>query len=72
MSDEERYVVDERALYEVYSLLADATQAAATVDSNACASLASDAKEAVKDLHREGQLLEEVADELNRRGGGGR
>lgn len=45
--------VPETDLYEVYSLLADATEAAAAGNPNGCASLASDAKEKVIDIHEE-------------------
>jgi hypothetical protein len=53
MTDETTLEVPETDLYEVYSLLADATEAAAAGDSNGCASLASDAKEKVMEIHRE-------------------
>lgn len=45
--------VPETDLYEVYSLLADATEAAATGNPNGCASLASDAKQKVIEMHEE-------------------
>ena len=54
------YVVAEADLYEVYSLLADATDAAATGDTNECASKASDAKKKLKEVHEDGDLLHEV------------
>jgi len=53
MSDGTALEVPETDLYEVYSLLADATEAAATGDPNGCASLASDAKEKVMEIHTE-------------------
>jgi hypothetical protein len=46
-------LVPESDLFEVYSLLADATDAAATGDPNRCASLASDAKEKVVEVRNE-------------------
>jgi hypothetical protein len=52
-------VIDEADLYELYNLLADATEAAATGDPNECASLASDAKEKVKQMHAECEVLDE-------------
>jgi len=63
MSDDEiDYVVSESDLYEVYSLIADATEAAAAGNPNGCASLAADAKEKLMDVHREGTLLHELED----------
>lgn len=53
MSEETMLEVPRTDLYEVYSLLADATEAAATGDPNGCASLASDAKEKVMAIHEE-------------------
>jgi len=47
--------VPETDLYEVYSLLADATEAAAAGNPNRCASLASDAKQKVIDIHEEAE-----------------
>ena len=54
------YVVDESELYEVYSLLADATDAAAEGNPNKCASKASDAKDKLLSVHENGKLLSEV------------
>jgi hypothetical protein len=45
--------VPETDLYELYSLLADATTAAATGNPNGCASLASAAKEKLTEIHEE-------------------
>jgi len=45
-------VTTEQDLYDVYNLLAEATQSAATGDTNKCASLAADAKERVKEIHQ--------------------
>lgn len=42
-------------LYELYSLLADATDAAATGDPNTCASKATEAKRLVLELSEEGE-----------------
>jgi len=53
------YVVNESELYEVYSLLADATNAAAAGDRNKCASKAADAKKQLERVHRNGSLLQE-------------
>jgi len=53
MTDETTLEVPETDLYDVYSLLADATEAAATGDPNGCASLASDAKKKVMEIHTE-------------------
>lgn len=50
---EKLLLVPETDLYEVYSLLADATEAAAAGNPNGCASLASDAKEKVTNIHKE-------------------
>lgn len=64
MSDEQiGYVVAESELYEVYSLLADATDAASTGNTNKCASKAADAKEQLMAVHENGALLSEVGDE---------
>jgi hypothetical protein len=49
--------VPETELYEVYSLLADATEAAAAGNPNGCASLASDAKQKVMDIHEEADTV---------------
>jgi len=49
--------VPETDLYEVYSLLADATEAAAAGNPNGCASLASDAKQKVMDIHEEADTV---------------
>jgi hypothetical protein len=57
------YVVSEADLYEVYSLLADATDAAAAGEPNECASKAADAKEQLMAVHEDGRLLSEVSDE---------
>lgn len=52
MTDKERYyAVPEAELHELYSTLADATQAAATGDPNGCAKLAAEAKRQVRDIH---------------------
>lgn len=55
MTDKEETTLEvpETDLYELYSLLADATEAAATGNPNGCASLASDAKEKVVEIHEE-------------------
>lgn len=47
--------VPETDLYRVYNLLADATEAAAIGDTNGCASLASDAKEKIIEIHEEAE-----------------
>jgi hypothetical protein len=52
-SEQKMLEVPEADLYEVYSLLADATEAAAAGNPNGCASLASDAKQKVIDIHEE-------------------
>jgi len=52
-------VIEESDLYELYNLLADATEAAATGDPNECSSLASDAKEKVKAMRAECEVLDE-------------
>jgi hypothetical protein len=52
MSDETRAIPKDE-LYELYQILADATQAAADGDPNKCASLAADAKERVLELNEE-------------------
>jgi hypothetical protein len=57
------YVVSEADLYDVYKLLADATEAAAAGDRNECASKAADAKEQLMTVHEDGALLSEVVDE---------
>jgi len=57
------YVVSEADLYEVYSLLADATDAAAAGEPNKCASKAADAKAKLMAVHEDGRLLSEVSDE---------
>ena len=46
-------LVPEARLYELYSTLADATEAHAAGDPNGCASLTADAKEQVKGLRTE-------------------
>jgi len=51
--DDDTIEIPEQDLYEVYSLLADATDAAAAGDRNECASLASDAKQKVLNIHSE-------------------
>ena len=53
-------VIDEDVLEDVYRDLADATEAAATGDSNECASKAADAKERVLELHENATTLEET------------
>lgn len=45
--------VPETDLYEVYSLLADATTAAATGNPNTAASKAKAAKQKIRDIHKE-------------------
>jgi len=45
--------ISESDFYEVYSLLADATEAAARGDPNECAHHAAEAKTLVQDLHEE-------------------
>ncbi len=57
------YVVSEADLYDVYKLLADATEAAAAGDPNECASKAADAKEQLMTVHENGALLSEVSEE---------
>jgi hypothetical protein len=52
MSDETREIPKDE-LYELYRMLADATQAAANGDPNECASLAADAKQRVMELNEE-------------------
>jgi hypothetical protein len=49
--------VPETDLYELYSLLADATTAAADSNPNGCASLASDAKQKVSDIHEDAETV---------------
>jgi len=51
--EETLLLVPETDLYEVYSLLADATEAAAAGEPNGCASLASDAKQKVIHIHED-------------------
>lgn len=53
MTEQTMLEVSETDLYELYSLLADATEAAAAGNPNGCASLASDAKEKLMDIHEE-------------------
>jgi hypothetical protein len=53
------FIVDEERLFDVYSLLADACEAAATGDRNQCASKAADAKDELEALHSDGAPLEE-------------
>jgi hypothetical protein len=50
MSDDKTLEIPEHELYNVYSTLADATEAAATGDPNECAKLTSEAKEQIKTL----------------------
>jgi hypothetical protein len=45
--------IPEDELQDLYSTLADATSAAATGQTNRCASLAADAKQMVLELHEE-------------------
>jgi hypothetical protein len=54
-SEQTMLEVPKSDLHEVYSLLADATDAAAEGNPNGCASLASDAKQKVIDIHEEAQ-----------------
>lgn len=51
MSEQIDYVVSESDLYDVYSLLADATTAASTGDTNECASKAAEAKRKLEAAH---------------------
>ena len=60
MSDDDRYVIDERELYEAFRLTAEATEAAATGDPNECASKAADAKAKLLEIHQDGEFLSEV------------
>ena len=53
-------VIDEGDLEDVYRELADATEAAATGDPNACASKAADAKEKVLAIHENAATLEQI------------
>lgn len=53
MSDSETVTIPESDLYYLYSLLADATEAAATGDHNRCAHLAAEAKDSVLEIHEE-------------------
>jgi hypothetical protein len=62
MSEQIDYVVSESDLYDVYSLLADATTAASTGDTNECASKAAEAKRKLEAVHEDGELLHEVND----------
>lgn len=62
MSEQIDYVVSESDLYDVYSLLADATTAASVGDTNECASKAAEAKRKLKAVHEDGELLHEVND----------
>ena len=55
MSDQ--LVIDEADLQDVYSTLADATEAAARGDTNECASKAADAKEQLLELHEDADTL---------------
>jgi len=52
-TDQKMLEVPEADLHEVYSLLADATEAAAAGNPNGCASLASDATQKVIDIHKD-------------------
>jgi len=63
MSDQIDYVVSESDLFEVYSLLADATTAASAGDPNECASKAAEARRKLIAVHRDGALLHEVNDD---------
>jgi hypothetical protein len=47
--------ISESELYELYSMLADATQAAANGDPNECASKAADAKDKVVAIRENGE-----------------
>jgi len=62
MSEQIDYVVSESDLYDVYSLLTDATTAASTGDTNECASKAAEAKRKLEAVHEDGELLHEVDD----------
>jgi len=62
MSEQIDFVVSESDLYDVYSLLADATTAASTGDTNECASKAAEAKRKLEAVHEDGELLHEVDD----------
>jgi len=59
MNGDTELIIPETDLYELYNLLADATEAAATGDPNGCASLASDAKEKVKQMRAECEVRED-------------
>jgi hypothetical protein len=50
MSDDNTIEIKESELYDVYSLLADATEASAAGNPNECASKAADAKEKVLEI----------------------
>lgn len=58
----DQIVIDSDDLQDVYSTLADATEAAARGDTNECASKAKDAKEQVLDIHGNSKALEVVTD----------
>lgn len=59
MTRDERLVVYEDDLRDLYALLSDATEAAATGDPNTCASKAADAKDLLADIHHNATPLEE-------------
>lgn len=52
-------IIEETDLYEVYSLLADATEAQAAGNPNGCAALTAEAKEKVIELHKTAEEIEE-------------
>ena len=56
----EPIVIGENDLEDVYRELADATEAAASGDPNACASKAGDAKEKVLAIHENAATLDEI------------
>lgn len=53
MPDDDTVTVPKQDLYDLYSVLADATEAAATGDPNECAAKAAEAKELVLELDKE-------------------
>jgi|APHM01.1.fsa_nt_gi hypothetical protein len=57
-TDETLLEVPESDLGDVYSLLYDATNAAASGDPNRCASLASDAKERMSEIHAAADVID--------------
>lgn len=55
MTDDTKLILDESRLYDVYTALSDACQAAASGDPNECARLASVAKDRVEHAHAEAE-----------------